>query len=163
MMRQCQGCRTAYLDPRPSAETLPLAYRRYYTHDAPLLKKTISVHGLKWLRRALANEAPNIDAIGHKVFGRHWRGLEAPRHLVLFNWGTAEQLLSETGFVDMTRHPRHEVFGDMWRKSALIQVGMNPENGSVSNAPQPRLRIRLQSRFDWRRSEFVTVTARKPR
>ncbi len=298
-MRQCQGCRTAYLDPRPSAETLPLAYRRYYTHDAPLLKKTIPVHGLKLLRRALWNgyrnarygsqlkpaiaigrfvmwlfpakrrgfdrkyrhlphgsgrvldfgcgngaflhnatslgwgavgvdldpsvaeagrqrgldvrlgglevlenldgsfdavtashviehvadsremlrsffrvlkpggllylEAPNIDAIGHKVFGRHWRGLEAPRHLVLFDWDTAEQLLSETGFVDMTRHPKHEVFGDMWRQSVLIRAGMSPQNGSVSNAPQPRWRIRLQSRFDWRRSEFVTVTARKPR
>lgn len=29
----CPTCTCAYLDPRPTAETLPLAYRSYYTHE----------------------------------------------------------------------------------------------------------------------------------
>jgi SAM-dependent methyltransferase len=31
---RCGGCRSAYLDPRPTPETLELAYRSYYTHGA---------------------------------------------------------------------------------------------------------------------------------
>jgi hypothetical protein len=29
----CRGCCSAYLDPRPTAETIYLAYRKYYTHQ----------------------------------------------------------------------------------------------------------------------------------
>jgi SAM-dependent methyltransferase len=30
---RCNGCATAYLDPRPTGSTISLAYRSYYTHD----------------------------------------------------------------------------------------------------------------------------------
>ena len=33
MLYQCQECRSGYLDPRPSAETISLAYQNYITHD----------------------------------------------------------------------------------------------------------------------------------
>ena len=32
---RCSGCRSAYLDPRPNAATIGLAYSRYYTHAEP--------------------------------------------------------------------------------------------------------------------------------
>jgi 2-polyprenyl-3-methyl-5-hydroxy-6-metoxy-1,4-benzoquinol methylase len=28
---------------------------------------------------------PNMKSLGHRIFKRHWRGLEVPRHLVLFS------------------------------------------------------------------------------
>lgn len=28
---------------------------------------------------------PNTDSLGHRQFGRHWMGLDVPRHLLLFN------------------------------------------------------------------------------
>ena len=31
---RCRACRSAYLDPRPSTETIELAYRSYYTHGS---------------------------------------------------------------------------------------------------------------------------------
>lgn len=31
---RCEECRSAYLDPRPTAETIELAYRSYYTHGS---------------------------------------------------------------------------------------------------------------------------------
>ena len=31
-LRQCTECRCAYLDPRPDAATIALAYKRYFTH-----------------------------------------------------------------------------------------------------------------------------------
>ncbi|MFZ6017578.1 MAG: class I SAM-dependent methyltransferase [Nitrospirota bacterium] len=38
---------------------------------------------------------PNIESLGHRLFGKAWRGLEVPRHLYLFSrdtlWACAEQ------------------------------------------------------------------------
>ena len=34
---RCGGCRSAYLDPRPNAATIGLAYSHYYTHDDSVL------------------------------------------------------------------------------------------------------------------------------
>jgi SAM-dependent methyltransferase len=33
-LMRCEGCRSAYLDPRPTPDTIELAYRSYYTHGA---------------------------------------------------------------------------------------------------------------------------------
>ena len=49
-LERCQGCRSAYLDPRPTPETIELAYRSYYTHGDG------SPAGVGGLRRALAND-----------------------------------------------------------------------------------------------------------
>ena len=52
---RCQGCRAGYLDPRPTPDSIGLAYRRYFTH-AP--ENRASLEELNWmrrLRRALAN------------------------------------------------------------------------------------------------------------
>jgi SAM-dependent methyltransferase len=49
---RCRGCRSAYLDPRPSPETIELAYRSYYTHSSVAPPRG-SVGGL---RQGLAND-----------------------------------------------------------------------------------------------------------
>lgn len=41
---------------------------------------------------------PNASSDVHLHFGRHWRGLEAPRHLVLFTESTLTKLLVSAGF-----------------------------------------------------------------
>ena len=41
---------------------------------------------------------PNLDAPGRGLFGESWRGLEPPRHLVIFTWRSLEQALREAGF-----------------------------------------------------------------
>ena len=33
-LMRCRGCRSAYLDPRPTPETIELAYSSYYTHGS---------------------------------------------------------------------------------------------------------------------------------
>lgn len=47
---RCRRCRSAYLDPRPTRKSLPLAYRRYYTHE-----EEPTVPAVPPLRMALAN------------------------------------------------------------------------------------------------------------
>ena len=41
---------------------------------------------------------PNLGAYGLEIFGRDWRGLEPPRHLVLFTPAILNKLLRELGF-----------------------------------------------------------------
>jgi SAM-dependent methyltransferase len=47
---RCPSCRSAYLDPRPTPETIELAYRSYYTHGAG------APPPVGRLRRGLAND-----------------------------------------------------------------------------------------------------------
>jgi len=46
--------------------------------------------------------SPNTDSLGHRLFGRNWRGLEPPRHLHLFNSPTLLELARRAGFSDPT-------------------------------------------------------------
>ena len=59
---------------------------------------------LEQCRRALVDggkillRVPNIDSWQWRLFGKRWKGLEIPRHLVLFNPPSLERLLRERGF-----------------------------------------------------------------
>lgn len=46
-------------------------------------------------------ETPNADARGLRRFGRDWRGLEPPRHLVLFTRNSLRGALEREGFSDI--------------------------------------------------------------
>jgi len=48
---RCRDCRSAYLDPRPTADTIELAYRSYYTHGAATAAPPVGR-----LREGLAND-----------------------------------------------------------------------------------------------------------
>lgn len=41
---------------------------------------------------------PNASSLGHRVYGRRWRGLEPPRHLQVFTPSSLHALLTETGY-----------------------------------------------------------------
>lgn len=41
---------------------------------------------------------PNSHSLGHKLFGVNWRGLEAPRHLFVYNKKSIRNLMVECGF-----------------------------------------------------------------
>lgn len=129
--------------------------RAFVTRTYNLLKPG----GIVWI------ETPNQDSYGHRRFGRHWRGLEPPRHLALFSWRSLESLLRETGFVDMKRLTRHEVYAELAVKSQGISGGWTPE---TRPAPSTKERVAnwfggFISRLDYRLSEFATLLAAKPR
>ncbi len=46
---------------------------------------------------------PNIGGAGHEQFGRHWRGLEPPRHFVVFDHPSLELALRTAGFGEVER------------------------------------------------------------
>jgi SAM-dependent methyltransferase len=61
---------------------------------------------------------PNADALGAARFGPHWRGLETPRHLVLFNPRALSLLLERCRFDGVTFHP-HFVGEWFWLASGF--------------------------------------------
>ena len=56
------------------------------------IKRLLKPGGRLWI------ETPNISSFGHSWFGKHWRGLEAPRHLVLFSPNSLRYALQAAGF-----------------------------------------------------------------
>jgi 2-polyprenyl-3-methyl-5-hydroxy-6-metoxy-1,4-benzoquinol methylase len=46
----------------------------------------------------LVMATPNPDGLGHRWFGRHWRGLEIPRHLGVYPAPTLATLATDSGF-----------------------------------------------------------------
>ncbi|MBP1152812.1 class I SAM-dependent methyltransferase [Methylocaldum sp. RMAD-M] len=55
-LHRCLGCRSAYLDPRPTPDTIALAYRHYFTHESPQTKAAVKPkNGLAGLKDRLRN------------------------------------------------------------------------------------------------------------
>jgi SAM-dependent methyltransferase len=130
------------------------------------------VAGLREIRRILQPggtiwiDTPNLSSTGHKIFGAAWRGLEPPRHLVLFTATTLISTLFRAGF-DQIREVRAP-FVSQWyftnsHRIALAD-GPVPTNGSRLS---PRLKLRAtiadwQALFQPRGGEEIIIMAKRP-
>ncbi len=108
---------------------------------------------------------PNIDSGGHALFGRHWRGLETPRHLVLFNEASLRRLLREAGFRGVQRRPSQlpEPFM-LARSSQALAQGLPPHDAPPPLAPALRRLVWWLALQGWlrpRRREFLYLVARR--
>jgi SAM-dependent methyltransferase len=107
-------------------------------------------------------ETPNVDALGHALYGPAWRGLEPPRHLVLFSWGGLTRVLRKAGFERPRRISRPGVFSGLAVQSVGIannpDTPANPEGRRIP----PSFGQRLQAALFPDRSEFIALVARKP-
>lgn len=108
-------------------------------------------------------DTPNIDAIGHRIYGRDWRGLETPRHLVLFNRRSLRDALAQAGFSKICYRLRMSPFPGVSLHSRRIVAGADPYDESCFPAVprKPRLTHYLRAQFARRRAEFLTLTAEK--
>lgn len=108
-------------------------------------------------------ETPNIDSQGHLEFGRNWRGLESPRHLVLFNWEALEEALKCAGFTRIKRMPRRGVYPILCAKSRAIEKNCDPEavsrSSSICSLVDSLKEVRVA--FNYRRSEFISILAER--
>lgn len=76
---------------------------------------------------------PNTGSWGHRLFGPHWRGLEPPRHLFLFNRQTLTAVAHRSGFPEarVWAAPRaREILAESRRLKAAAE-GRRPSKGSV--------------------------------
>lgn len=107
-------------------------------------------------------ETPNIDAQGHRDFGSAWRGLEPPRHLVLFTRSSLERALCATGFGEIADAPFRALYRALAQKSQAIAEHRDPYQARARKGHS--LQSLMAEWRAWRHPalrEFVTLTARK--
>lgn len=103
---------------------------------------------------------PNANSLGHKAFGRSWRGLEPPRHLFLF---TQEALKSQAEAVGLTRNKVFSTVGaaaDMFESSTLLRA---PTGKPPPNVKRLAWQERAATLFNRPVGEWVVLLATKER
>jgi SAM-dependent methyltransferase len=108
-------------------------------------------------------ETPNIDAQGHTRYGANWRGLEPPRHLVLFNHQSLSRALWEAGFKRIADQPYRPLCETVYTKSETIQRGEDPY-APISSPPVVDKVIKnaeQRAKSDPTLREFITFKAWK--
>ncbi len=110
----------------------------------------------RWLKpgAALYIELPNASACGLAIFGRHWRGLEAPRHFALPTRAALANALERAGFI-----LERQVI-DPAARSLLWQESL----AAAPEAEHAALRRNMASVPDENEenAELLTVIARRP-
>jgi 2-polyprenyl-3-methyl-5-hydroxy-6-metoxy-1,4-benzoquinol methylase len=124
-----------------------------HVHDAPrllaLARRLLAANGHFWI------ETPNVDALGHRCFGVHWRDLDPPRHLQLFHSTLLRRLLQEAGFTLV----RQGEWQNDWQATAPTSARLAQEAGcSPVDLELPRDPSGI-GRDDPMQREFVTLTA----
>lgn len=132
-----------------------------HVHEPTKVLKTchdlLKPGGLLWL------ETPNIDAFGHARFRNNWRGIETPRHLVLFNRQSLIQCLVNSGFSKLREKKRPSPIRAMFQSSSALEQGLSPyELFKTSKSVQWHARLsELAEVMLPKRREFLTIVAWK--
>nr|WP_283937769.1 class I SAM-dependent methyltransferase [Sphingomonas hankyongi] len=108
-------------------------------------------------------DTPNLDSVGHRIYGKNWRGLEPPRHLVLFNREGLHRALEASGFVDIRFRRRFYPLSGMQLQSRLIASGIDPFSDAAPACRAPKFTASelLEATFSKKHTEFLTVTGRR--
>jgi ubiquinone/menaquinone biosynthesis C-methylase UbiE len=130
------------------------------------------VAGLHEIRRILQPvgtvwiATPNLSSTGHKVFGADWRGLEPPRHLVLFTAATLISTLFRAGF-DQIRQVRTP-FVSQWYFTSSHRIALAEDPVPTNASRLPRW-LKLKATIaDWqallqpRGGEEIIIIAQRP-
>ncbi|MBA3666271.1 MAG: class I SAM-dependent methyltransferase [Sphingomonas sp.] len=154
---------TDWLDQAESFDFITLSHVIEHVHDPILLLQ--EAYDLLRPGGGLYIDTPNIDAIGHELYGTNWRGLETPRHLILFNRRSLRSILEQAGFRSVRYRPRLQPFQSLSIQSRRMAAGLDPnkDDRSIELAAAPRLPMQLKAMSARRRAEFLTLTAVKPR
>ena len=78
--------------------------------------------------------APNLQAIGRKVFGPSWAGLDPPRHLVLFTRSSLRSALARAGFVEIDEPPP-TLQAARWTFAASADIGGGGDGHTLAPLP----------------------------
>lgn len=114
-------------------------------------------------------ETPNIESVGHATYGRHWRGLEPPRHLVLFNPESLRALMEKAGFQDVRVIPSLDVSRVIFTVSTLLRQGFPATSGVNNLSPAQRRKLddeiahaQSVAKHNANKTEFTCVAACRP-
>lgn len=112
--------------------------------------------GMLWL------ETPNLASLGSRRFGSDWRGLEPPRHLVLFNPSSLRQALATAGFHSLRQRWRGLSLFDVFASSEAMALGSTSIGVSCrGRSPLRGVVAEACEMLRPERREFLTFLARK--
>jgi 2-polyprenyl-3-methyl-5-hydroxy-6-metoxy-1,4-benzoquinol methylase len=108
-------------------------------------------------------ETPNLDSIGHSIYGASWRGLEPPRHLVLFTYLSLRRAVHQAEFNCVTDKAYRNVCGEVFAASEAIAAARNPMNSSnlAASSFKPVMWRNIQEWANPGIREFITLSAMK--
>ena len=77
-------------------------------------------------------ETPNVESAGYAFYKSCWRGLEPPRHIILFNRAVLKQMLLKSGFTSIvqTQHGLSGIYMGL-ASEKLLNI-LNPCNTRVN-------------------------------
>jgi 2-polyprenyl-3-methyl-5-hydroxy-6-metoxy-1,4-benzoquinol methylase len=123
------------------------------------IRKALKPGGRVWMA------TPNLDSSGLRRWGRNWRGLEPPRHLVLYNAASIAGLLKRMGFQRIEILDPEAVRHYIYPASSKIEKGelFNPAEGVHTSEEIDRL-VEADNQVERRNpltSEYLALTAYK--
>ena len=153
-------------------ERIMLSHVIEHVHDPIAMlsrcKQLLAPGGTLWL------ETPNLSSVGYEEFGADWRGLEPPRHLVMFRRAPLDALLQRAGFANIRHSKPREVWSYLFERSVetrqqRLRLTVPAAAASASAAARATdegetLHQRMQRARDIveknpERAEFLTLTA----
>ncbi len=125
-----QGGIEAFADQPESFDVISMSHVIEHVYDPVetlrMAFKLLKPGGQLWL------DTPNLNSFGHALFGISWRGLEPPRHLVLFGSQSIKKALNQAGFMNWKYIDRTTVTQGMFMASKRIRCGMSPYDETYS-------------------------------
>lgn len=116
-----------------------------------------SLHDLLDSGGKLWIQTPNINAYSHSETKINWRGIEAPRHLVLFNHQSLKKLLLECGFEKVSIYHGNNLSTYEWMtKNSTDGVNTHRPKSFIANFIHKTKILMAKNK-----SEFITVVATK--
>ena len=121
--------------------------------------KLLKPGGFLWI------ETPNIESEGHRIFGRYWRGLEPPRHLVLFTYKSLLNTLTKVGYAEVELQPyRLQCEGLFQSSKNVMHYDKSRQFEKKSSSLVLRSLVKKSEKIakrDPSKREFITVKAWK--
>lgn len=143
-----------------SFDVITLSHVIEHVHDPMTalrrLHALLKPGGILWL------DTPNFASLGSRRFRMNWRGLEPPRHLVLFNPRSMQWALRAAGFQSFHQHWRGLSLFGVFAPSEAMARGFDAIGASHQGCPPLRdLFSELWEMIRPSRREFLTVSVRK--
>ena len=107
-------------------------------------------------------ETPNINGFGSLFYKSNWRGLEPPRHLIIFNRMSLIELMLKSGYGSIKDHLRPNPTSEIFKASFFIKNDRQPGLLVDIIIYIISLFISCISIINKNRREYITISAQKP-